>query len=89
MRKGMREMVYKSGEGVSESIFLLRFSALANPLKEKYSVNKKIRVGLLENLNGWLVPVCSLWQSRYWGEIYGLVQIQVFCGHPTKGKIFR
>jgi len=34
------------------SIFLLRFSALANPPKEKDSANKKTRVSLLENLNG-------------------------------------
>ena len=39
---------------LSRSIFLLRFSALAHPPKEKYSVNKKTRVSLLENLNGWL-----------------------------------
>jgi hypothetical protein len=36
------------------SIFLLIFSALAHPPKEKYSVNKKTRVSLLENLYGWL-----------------------------------
>ena len=41
-------------EFLDQSIFLLKFSALADPLKEKYSVNKKIRVSLLENLNGWL-----------------------------------
>jgi hypothetical protein len=34
------------------SFFLLKFSALADPLKEKNLGNKKIRVNLLENLYG-------------------------------------
>ena len=38
------------------SIFLLRFSAPAHPPKEKYSVNKKTRVHLLENL--WPLTWC-------------------------------
>jgi hypothetical protein len=36
------------------SIFLLRFSPLGRPPKEKDSANKKNRASLLENLRGWL-----------------------------------